>query len=438
MESYAPNFLIEEDAKTFHNVIQPSLNEGKPLMDIDLHVKKKDGGIFHSLWSYIPLRSDNNEYFGFTAIGLDLTEIDKLRDELIKKEKIAALMKLKEVQNRKAEKVLYETIPNPVITFDQNNKIVDCNQQFLDKFGYSKDEIMEWYAPDFLSEEDAKTFHNVIQPSLNEGRPLMDIDLHVKKKDGSTFHLLWSHIRNLDNNNEYLGFTAIGLDLTEIDKLRDELVKKEKLAIVGKFAGNLAHDMRNPLFIIQMSLENLRFMFNPNKQKQLQMKKIERAINRMTHQIDSVLDFVQDKPLTLKKVSMTEIINEVLCSVIIPTNIELILPKNNIEFICDKEKFSVLLYNIVFNAIQSIVDSGTIKISVEEKNDEIIIQIQDSGVGISKDELDIIFDPLFTTKLQGTGLGLVSAKSIIESHGGIISVTSPPTIFTITLPKISD
>jgi signal transduction histidine kinase len=71
-----------------------------------------------------------------------------------------------------------------------------------------------------------------------------------------------------------------------------------------------------------------------------------------------------------------------------------------------------------------------------EKNKEIIIQISDSGSGISNNNLEKIFDPLFTTKQQGTGLGLVSVKSIIESHGGIILVTINPTIFTITLPKI--
>jgi two-component system sensor histidine kinase HydH len=124
-----------------------------------------------------------------------------------------------------------------------------------------------------------------------------------------------------------------------------------------------------------------------------------------------------------------------LGSIIIPTRIELILPKNDIELVCDWEKLSILLYNLILNAIQSIVDSGTIEISVEENNDEIVIQVKDSGKGIPKENIETIFEPLFTTKQHGTGLGLVSVKSIIESHGGTISVTSPPTIFTITLPK---
>ena len=342
---------------------------------------------------------------------------------------------LKYAKMKKTAEVLYEEIPSPVVTFDQNNKLVNCNQYFLDKMGYSKYELLRMYAPDFLSEKDGMTYRDVIVPALNEGKSLMDLELHIKRKGGDIFHSIWSHIAMMDDNNEYVGFTAIGLDLTEVDKLRDELIKKEKFSTLGQLSANLAHDIRNPLSIIQMCLENMRLLYNPNEQKQLQMKKIEHAITRITHQIDSVLDFVQEKPLRLSKSKMSTIIDIGVGSIIIPSHIELILPKNDIELVCDQEKLSILLYNIIFNAIQAISDSGTIEISAEENHDMIVIQVKDSGQGIPKEELDVIFDPLFTTKQKGTGLGLSSVKSIIESHGGTISVTSPPTIFTITLPK---
>jgi len=95
----------------------------------------------------------------------------------------------------------------------------------------------------------------------------------------------------------------------------------------------------------------------------------------------------------------------------------------------------IALNNIILNGIQAIVSTGTIIISVEENNDEIVIQVEDSGEPIPKEDLDHIFEPLFTTKQHGTGLGLSSVKSIIEAHGGTISATSSPVIFTIKLPK---
>jgi len=115
----------------------------------------------------------------------------------------------------------------------------------------------------------------------------------------------------------------------------------------------------------------------------------------------------------------------------------LILPKNDVEIYCDKRQCATVMNNLILNSYQSIDNAGTIEITVEETDDGVVIQVKDSGSGISKENLDDVFEPLFTTKQTGTGLGLASVKSIVESHGGIISVTSPPTVFTITLPKIN-
>ena len=357
---------------------------------------------------------------------------------MLKKEKVSALAKLMEAKRKKTEEVLHDTIPNPVVTFDQHDKLVDCNQYFLDKMGYSKDELMRMSVSDFLTEEDAKTNRDVIQSSLKEGRQLVEVDLHIKKKDGSFFHSLWNHIRISGDDNEYMGFTAIGLDLTEIDKLRDKLIMKEKMSILGNFSSRLAHDLRNPLSIIRTSSENLKSLYGTDDTKQSHFDKVERSIDRMTHQIDDVLDFVRERPLKLNKTKMSNVISESLDSLVIPSRIKLIFPENDVDIICDKEQLAIVLNNLILNGIQAIVSSGTIEISVEENNDEIVIQVKDSGKGIPKEELDNIFDPLFTTKQHGTGLGLSSVKSIINAHDGTVSATSPPVIFTIRLPKTSD
>lgn len=135
---------------------------------------------------------------------------------------------------------------------------------------------------------------------------------------------------------------------------------------------------------------------------------------------------------------MSEIIDESMDPLNIPDTIKLILPKNDVQLLCDKKQFAAALNNLIFNSVQAIHGTGTIEVTVEGNNDGIIIQVKDSGKGIPKENINKIFEPLFTTKQQGTGLGLASVKSTVESHGGIISVTSPPTIFTITLPKTTD
>jgi len=215
----------------------------------------------------------------------------------------------------------------------------------------------------------------------------------------------------------------------------EKQLEEEKFTIVGRFASKMAHDLRNPLSIIQVSLENMKILYGVDKTKIKQFKKIECAIDRMTHQVDGVLDFVREKPLEISRVMMSEVISESIDSLNIPNNIKLIIPKKDVQLHCDKRQFVIIMSNLILNSIQAIKDKGMVTLNIIEKKNSIIIKIEDSGPGIPKDTINDVFEPLFTTKQQGTGLGLVSVKSIINAHGGKISVTSPPTVFTITLPK---
>jgi len=222
---------------------------------------------------------------------------------------------------------------------------------------------------------------------------------------------------------------------TQQKLLESEIIKKEKLSLVGELSSRLAHDIRNPLSVILTSLENLKLVYRTDEVQEKQFEKIHRAVFRITHQIDDVLDFVRKQPLKLNETKMSDVIADALDSVFIPNNITLKLPKNDVELNCDIRKLSIAFINLILNGIQSIDDKGVIEIRLKENTDNIVIEVEDSGKGIPKENLERIFEPLFSTKQTGTGLGLVSVKSIIKAHGGIISVTSPPTIFTITLTK---
>ena len=231
---------------------------------------------------------------------------------------------------------------------------------------------------------------------------------------------------------------AILIFVFEKYKLKEQNQKDSKLITVGEMASRLAHDLRNPLSIIKIALENLKFTYDVDEEKQERFSRIDRSMDRMTHQIDTVLDFVKEQPKIMSKAKISEIILESKDSIIIPNDIRLILPENEIEVFCDKKQLAVAMNNLILNAIQTMDGKGTIEITCTENDSESIIQIKDSGDGISKKDLAHIFEPLFTTKLTGTGLGLPSVKSIVESHGGSITVRSPPTIFTITIPKNLD
>lgn len=214
----------------------------------------------------------------------------------------------------------------------------------------------------------------------------------------------------------------------------EEKVKNERLTAIGNLSSRLAHDLRNPLSVISTDFSIMKKK-HPELDKD-SVERIERGIDRIDHQVQSVLNFIKLKPSRLKNHSALELLKDVLGSMSIKKDIKINLPDNNSQILCDKEQCEILFYNIIFNAIQELEEKGgTISIRIIEQDDFVIIEFEDSGEGIPKENLDQIFDPLFTTKQSGTGLGLSSCKNIMEQFRGKISVELNPTIFTLVFPR---
>jgi len=205
----------------------------------------------------------------------------------------------------------------------------------------------------------------------------------------------------------------------QLDQKTEQLIESERLSAIGEFSSRLAHDMRNPLSIIKMTLENFKALYGVDENKQKNYDRIEHAINRMNHQVEGVLEYVQRTPLKKKKESLNKIIQKSLSPMNIHTNITLVPPKNDIICKCDSIKMEIVFGNLFLNSIQAIgKEEGKIIIKINETTNAIIITIYDSGKEISEEVIPRIFDPLFTTKQEGTGLGLPSVKNVIEQHGG--------------------
>lgn len=157
--------------------------------------------------------------------------------------------------------------------------------------------------------------------------------------------------------------------------------------------------------------------------------------DRISHQVEEVLSFVRDNKIVGRESSMKAILASTLESLKIPNGIKIRVPESDIKVVVDPLQIEVVLSNIIVNSIQSLDESGEIEIRFIEESDRVKIEIIDSGPGIPDDILPKIFQPLFTTKQAGTGLGLASCLTIIKNNGGMIGVKNNPTTFTITLPK---
>jgi signal transduction histidine kinase len=166
-----------------------------------------------------------------------------------------------------------------------------------------------------------------------------------------------------------------------------------------------------------------------------QLALIEEEARKMYHQIEDVLNYVKLPPLKLQTHSLHDILKKVIDRTQTSDDVTIHLPKNNPQIVCDIDKLEIVFVNLMNNAIEAMEKSGTITINSSETKDSVIIEVEDSGPGINDSNLEKIFEPLFTTKTTGTGLGLASCKNIIERHRGTITVKNNPTTFTIKLPK---
>ncbi|MGI9565400.1 MAG: ATP-binding protein [Nitrosopumilus sp.] len=218
-------------------------------------------------------------------------------------------------------------------------------------------------------------------------------------------------------------------------------IKNERLSAIGELAASMAHDLKNPLAIIKSSAEILQ-----KKSKQDDddgelndvVQRMSRAIDRMSHQINDVLNYVRITPLDIKSIKVEKLLQLAKNSLEIPDNILISIPQSDIRIKCDIRKLEIVFINLFLNSIQVIgEEDGEIKCGIFQKSSNAIIEICDSGSGISEEIISKIFVPLVTTKQKGTGLGLSTCKNIIEQHNGTISVQNNPTRFTIILPILS-
>jgi len=169
------------------------------------------------------------------------------------------------------------------------------------------------------------------------------------------------------------------------------------------------------------------------------LSRMDRAIERMSQQIEDVLNFVRVSPLIASSVHIKSLLDAAVESIEVPKNITIEIPQTELQLKCDPKKIEIVFINLFLNAIQAIGNKGgIIKVRVKEENSFAEIEVEDSGPGISEEIFPKIFGPLVTTKEQGTGLGLSTCRNIIEQHGGKISAKNYPTTFTIKIPVKND
>jgi len=228
-----------------------------------------------------------------------------------------------------------------------------------------------------------------------------------------------------------------------IQKLQDDMIKSAKLATAGQMAAGLAHEIRNPLSSIKMMAQILRERYLKGAEGQSEIVTILAESERLNDLIKDMLEFARPSPMRFTHQDSGEIVGEILSLFRYNTEHQNIRVVDRLDgsippLFLDREKFRLMVMNLVLNAIQAMPQGGTLEVRSEHRQDGgVVFYFCDDGQEIAPENLGMIFEPFFTTRKEGTGLGLAIVKMIVERHFGSVEVRSSKeqTCFLITIPE---
>ncbi len=238
------------------------------------------------------------------------------------------------------------------------------------------------------------------------------------------------------------GHVLMMADISNLKLLEEQLRRSERLASLGRLAAGIAHEIRNPLSSIKGFATILAGRFQDDDRSKRIAEVMVQEVERLNRVVTELLDYAKPTELHMETVACSEIINqtvELLAGTAEERGVEIefrVLPAD-MELVLDADRFSRALLNLCLNALQSMARGGILRIAAERRDGWGHLSVTDSGTGIAPEDLPHVFDPYFTTKPDGVGLGLANVHKIIEAHQGQIEVSSTlgiGTTFEMLLP----
>ena len=428
----ALEFIAEKDRKRASEDLKRTLEQGT-VKDAKYNLLTKYGFEYIGEISTSVFKDSSGNPAGFVAIVRDTTERIRMENRLRRySEQLEA--------NQRFLTRVFAASPYAIIVTDLDKNAIECNQATLNMCGYpSKYEFMGKNLLALIAERDHPRLNEDLKKTQEHGA-VQNIEYTLLTKDGREFPAELSASVIRDSFNNPLGFVVMAQDITARKNLQEKLIMSEKLAVIGQLAGAVSHDIRNPLSVIKNSAYFLQLKLKGAADEKVvkHLKIIEKEIDSATLIISELLDFTRKKPPILKETDLNSVVAGALSSISIPENVKVITKLGEIpQTLVDQEQIRRVFLNLILNAVQAMPEGGRLTIQTSKREDSVEIAFKDTGVGIPEENLPKLFTPLFSTKAKGVGLGLVTCKQIVESHGGNITVKSKfgeGSTFTVNLP----
>ena len=319
---------------------------------------------------------------------------------------------------------LFKGSKDAVFISDKNLVFTECNQAASFLFGFENSGLLNCSLFEFLNDETQK---EKLRHLLAKEENASDIEIQIQDQQGEIKPCLLSVSFQLDSHPHHM-IHGIIHDITNIRKAEQANIQAQKLAANERLIRILAHEIRNPLNNITLAVEQLK---TPNDDEEIQnylVGIVQRNCTRINKIITELLDLTKPLELKFEKHSLQEILDESLLLATDRINLQHIkvqknYPDSPIEIEVDKSKLIIAFTNLVINAIEAMeTNKGELAVSISALPTVYNVSIRDNGKGIPDEFLPKLFEPFFTSKKNGMGLGLAACYSIIESHKGTIHV----------------
>lgn len=339
--------------------------------------------------------------------------------------------------------LLIAKLPVGVIATDASGRITTWNQAITQLTGIGPSGVTGKGPGDILPEQLASFFLTEAQDP--PGAATTTTEQSVRITFGARRCELLCHPLTIsDSEQQYMGKVLLISDVTEIKSLEQKMRENERLAAVGRMAGGVAHEVRNPLSSIKGLALLLKNKFPEGSKEQDTATLLIQETERMNRTIAEMLSFTRPSMLRLGRVDLVELLGrslELIKAEAAENRIATALEAQEdlLPVLGDVDRLQQVLMNVLLNAMQAMAGGGSLLVTLANSADQqwVEVRINDTGEGIAPELLSQIFYPYFTTKPGGTGIGLAISQKIVADHGGSIEVESEPgkgTIVILHLP----
>jgi signal transduction histidine kinase len=370
----------------------------------------------------------------------------ELTDELRKMRQRLAELEVLESHLEEAERAIEEareyaqsivaTVREPLIVLDADLRVVSASRSFYRTFKVSPEETEGQLIYELGDRQwDIPRLRELLEGILPQNSVFNDF---VVEHDFPTIgrRMMVLNARRIHGQGDSTRLILLAIE-DETDRKRaeqalrgaqEQLVRQERMSVLGQLAGGVGHELRNPLgaiknaaYFLNMALEKP----EPEVGETLQI--LEKEVTTAERIISSLLDFARPRPPSRRKVEVNGLLEETLSNVSMPENGEVVrrLDEALPAILGDPDQLRQVFGNIILNAIQAMPEGGKLAVTSEAPSPGwVAVSITDTGEGILEENVEKVFEPLFTTKAKGIGLGLALTKTLVEGHGGSIEVQS--------------